>query len=102
MADIVVIREPSVITVSGSGVAGPVGPGASAESHTHTQALPSTTWTVTPPWTARLPVSITVYVDRAGVLIESSDSVITTMISNGPSFTVDFGSVPESGKVIVL
>lgn len=95
-----VVSETSISTPGPPGPPGATGP-PGGESHLHTQSSASTLWTVSPPWDDRLPISITVFIDKLGVLIDSTDSVIITMIDDGPSFTVDVGNNPESGKVTV-
>lgn len=101
--DVAVINPAPVEVVADDvglqGEPGPQGPpgAAGGESHVHTQSSPSTLWTVSPPWADRLPVSIMVYIDN----VESTDSVIVTVIDDGPAFTVDVGSIPRSGKVTV-
>ena len=78
---------------------GPPGPpgavGQAAGSQTFTFGTPSTTWPVAHN-NGRDPVSILVFVNEEDV---TAETLITLIDSN--NFTVDFGSTPQAGRVVV-
>jgi hypothetical protein len=84
------------IEIAYPGPPGPPGPsGTAGGSQTFTFNTPSTSWPVSHNYD-RDPISILVFVNEEDV---TGETLITLIDSN--NFTVDFGSTPEVGRVVV-